>query len=652
MSLIANRSVRAFFPIDPNPPPPPPSPPNPNITYINNGVDNNFRDEYQIFNNVSVENPVLLNDLYSTRNRNPIPPGTLLNEVFFQEKYVSGRQSCISYRDTSLSISGVVNFYFWLFPFYSQTSNQPITVFTKGLGNNPGEYTCQINTSRRLVFSYRTQNSIVSILSNSIIPEKKLTYVTIIKTTSTVAIYLNSIRDSIISSNSAANITNNPFIIGSGYNGLNYNGVIDNLIITTVTDDPLTPMNIYYNIPPLSLQIFFQNGLITYISDPKLLNNLDTTKYICNLLENFANGFYFDKTVNKYYYFVGYKSYTAGLSNLYLKYKTLYVNNTSFSRLNISYKYLTNARLKDINYANDYYLSMNGEIYYFRDGEAFTINPNTGVLTPINVNNNIANYIISSIEDIVCYRFAFQKYLFYTFVCNFYDNDCDELNNVVNKINNFVIGGTNSVVEFAYQMKAGPVTSYNNIRNIDNYQGITMEKYISPSDNYNIIPIENIPDKLVQNESLIVKQILPIQSYNGDNSSYIHIFDNGFVPIINQPLTVLPNRCPKFLDEIPIYFKLDDNMNICDYLGQSAKPGSLVYTYLKPELSPGFYIISAITSTKICLIINEKETRLTENIQQYIVIHKSNKPIEISAYFNYVGITQVFMLRISPYHSL
>lgn len=600
--------------------------------------------KYNEINNRSCEssNSSFLNGNYVTKNINPLPLSMLNTINFICPRYSSSIKKGIIYQDINIILKKYIFISFWIYPIYSSQNLKPISILTKSDSGSYGDYTIQLGTDKKILFGY-TVNGLNTVLkTNSIIKEKTLTFVAIIKNMSTLYIYLNNRFDSQIYTRVDPVQTNNPLMIGIGYNTNDFNGYLNNLTISDNITDLTNIITFFFKCKPIDYYLSFLNGIITY-NGYNLTNNINEVqpksindaKFLCELLENFCNGFC--KTNNKYLFFNNneYNDIVVDNSTIYEKMNVLSVANIDFVSMKISLEKENNISLTQTHLLNGYYNSFTEEPYYFINGELFEYNPSLNSYTLVKIDLSSCINLLFIINDINVVEFINNKFIYYS---SYVVDNSNTTNTVLRKKPNYIMGQNNSYINFCGQINTGSYI-FNNESKSNPFKNLYDEDTpTSTIDNKTNIPyikvLENdLGINTVSNHSS-VKKVSYLYAYNTNNLNI-----SG---LLNVPGEYFINTMPKITNKIEIDFNLTEECDIIDFLLRNhVSVGRLIIiNYTKPLIN-GIYNFSIITSAIVKIQIENKEFSVNSMIPQHILFHQTNEICNIELSFYYQKINQV-----------
>jgi hypothetical protein len=632
---------------DINPDPTPNVPVEPNGSNCCGVIYNRINDKI-----VSSESANLLNGIYVSENTNPIPDTLTTMNVLNLKRYSSGTVNNLAITDNKLSLTNEVYIYFWLYVIYTNSFVKPITILTKGSSTSYGEYTIQILPNRTLSFYYTLNGTMNKISSFSQIPERSLTFISIIKKNNSVAIYLNNKPDNTQQLSDRSSPTTNPLLIGNGYNCIPLTGFIDNLMISTYPLDGIGLISKYYEYNPNSILYQFSNGVITYNGYQAISNiqgvqpiNIETAKLICTQLENYCQGFSLDRDNNYLYYF----TYQYGITNtggdLYEKVNTLNLANNFFTKLKINTQKTIDISFEEETTIDGYIKGYNGEVLFFIDGilyEYDTAN-NNYVISPLD--DFKAYYVLSSVSHLLAYKKnSFGNYQYFSFIKENNESVSGLNNIVVKKILRYTIGGMNTIVDLSGMSNAGTNHFQSDIQylSIDN----TLLKNIQPDDTR----LQKSKDEIVINKSVTrfdtnrnTSQLKAPLSRDLDTDSNIYIYlGQNILPLINKPSNIFVNNFPVLDKTIPFYMEFDKEMDIIQYLiMNNVVLNTQVILISKINTEPGLFNMSIISNSQTTLSIGNRDYQINNTIPEHIVFHNSNNQLCIEIKLCYNKLNQV-----------
>jgi len=648
-------------------PPVPPFPPGPPINPINSTINDTTGVIYNKIANkiVNIDTANLLNGIYVSKNTNSIPLNFTAQNILNINRYVSGTSQNLAINDNALAITTNLNIYFWLYIVYNGNLTRPVTILTKGTNSSFGEFTVQILPSRVLSFFYTNNGIMYTLRSQAAVPEHTLIYVSIIKTAESVGIYFNNRAENIQRMLGVATATNNPLLIGDGYNSSPFNGFIDNLIISN-NSNGASFINTYFSYVPTSIFYQFTNGSITYNGFNVLSNingiqpiNLDSAKFICTQLENFTNGFSLSNN-NQYLYYI---NYNVGVTNnggvIYEKINTLNMANNTFTKLILEFHISKNVSFDETILIDGYIKAYTGEVFYFIDGVLYEFDIQRGIFSVVNLTEIQAYNLLSIIIPIIGYRFSFGRYQYFSNVINMKENN-PGLNNIfVRKLSNYLIGGISTIVNLSGQSNAGSFRFYSDIQylNLDTNRFRSIEEVtdknellINKTVIMNSITHENNNNEIFLNKRLGISSDNNTENVNMvrgitdnfiENNIYVYIGQN-ILGLINNPSDVFVNNLPTLDITIPFYFGFDKEVDIIETLLPINIPlNRLIVVNSSIAVVPRLYNFSIISNTQTKLIINNKEFKINCNTPQHIVFHCSKNVIDIEIEFYYNKLNQI-----------
>ena len=662
MSVISYRPVvvsgnidhdlRAIIIIPNTDPPVPPVPPIPTFSSGGGGSCCN-EPVYDIINGRILEGAKLLNGTYVSKNQNP-PPNLLdsLN-ILSLERYASGTQSSISVLDNKLAIVGSLNILFWMYPLTTTSLNKPISIFTKGSLNSFGEYTCQIATDRRLQFSYTYSNGLnFTMKTIQQILEKTLTFVSIVKTQNIVYIYINGKLDSQQSITTQPAATNNPLLIGTGYNTNNFEGYLDNFIINT-SSDWSGQISKYFSYFPNDFLYQFINGKITFNGYNYFFSNtliqptsIENAKSICSQLENYTNGFTYNSINNDYIFYSSFESLSPsnilGVPIIYNKIDVLTVSYNIFTRLRIYSETVTNTNINDPILMNGFVRAFTGETFYFINGEAYEYDTISNVYTLIPMNANKGAYLLLAISECIGYEVFGGRYKFYTYASGYASNNGTFQNILIKKLLRFTLGSINTVVDYSGISEAGTWTFYSTLKYLNIGNQPIVRHYESPkaTDVKSEIIKENILTPIASDSTDKISRNL---SYRTEISSIVYVYEGiNLMPNMNRMSDFYVNQIPTLNKHYNISVDIDKEFDIIDNLIlNKVQYDQFIIIDLELDIAPGIYNISFAANSLISLNVSGRDYKINSNIPQHVVIHKGKKILEIQIQLYWQRINQI-----------
>jgi len=634
------------------PPPVPPIPPNPPINPINGTLNDTSGVIYNKISNKIIDNTSnLLNGLYVTKNINTIPENLITQNILNINRFTSGTINNLAITDSGVSLTTNINIYFWVYVIYNGNLTRPMTILTKGNSQNYGEYTIQILPNRLLSFFYTNNGVMYNLRSVSTIQERTLTLVSIIKTQESVGIYFNNRSETVQRMLGISTATNNPLLIGSGYNSVPLNGFIDNLMINNMNNgDALIP--VFFSYTPTSIVYQFSNGILTYNGFNVLSNisgtqpiNIESAKFISTQLENFTNGFSLSNG-NQYIFYINYINTIPNDGGaIFEKINTLNMANNIFTKLLIDYEISKNVSFEEFTLINGYIKAYTGEIFYFIDGIIYEFNVSRNVFVISNLTELQAFNILSIITSIISFRFLFDRYQFYSSVTNVKENNPGLINTYVKKICNYIIGGINSIIDLDGHSNAGTYRFNSNVQYFNTFN-TTVRNIEENKSNEIFINNALVFHPLVEKDNSILKRTLlenttisdPIED---NNSIYVYIGKN-ILSLMNTSTDIFVDNLPSLDLSIPFQIVLDTEVDIIDTLMSVNIPmNRQIVIQSRVHVSPRLFNFSIVSNTYTKILINNKEYVVNTNSPKHIVFHCSNKIIDIEIQIYYDKINQV-----------
>ena len=639
----------------PNINPDPPTPIMPTTTTNDNNISGVI---YNRINNsiISSDTANLLNGLYVSENTNSIPDSLTAMNLLNLKRYSSGIVNNLTINDNKLSLTTELYIYFWIYVIYSNSFVKPITVLTKGSITSYGEYTIQILPNRTLSFYY-TLNGVMNVVrSVSQIPERSLIFISIIKKNNTVSIFLNNKTDNTQQLLGVSSPTNNPLLIGNGYNCIPLTGFIDNLMISTYPLDGTGLVSKYYAYTPNSILYQFSNGVITYNGYHAISHipgvqptNIETAKLICTQLENYCQGFSLDNNNNYLYYFTYQTVIQNSGGTIYDKITTLNMANNFFTKLKINTQQSLNIAFNESTVIEGYIKGYNGEVFFFIDGIVYEYDTINNNYVMVQIDDFKAYYILSSISQVLAYKKnSFGIYQYYS-VINENTNVISGLNNIiVKKILHYTIGGINTIVDLSGMGNAGTMNFQSDIQylSIDTTAMKTIqETQIKPKGNDEIL-IDKTSVCFNNNRNTSQLKTPLLRNLDTESNIYIYLGQN-ILPLINKPSNLFVNNFPVLEKTIPFYMEFDKEIDIIQYLIiNNVSLNSQVILSSKINADSGLFNMSIISNSQTTLSIGNRDYIINNTIPEHIVFHSSNSQlfIEIKLYYNKLNQVSKFIV--------
>ena len=586
-------------------------------------------------------NSQLLNGVYVSKNRNALPLSILNTTNFFCARYSSSIANGVVFQNNNLSLNSNLFINFWIYPIYSAQILKPICILTKGDNKSFGEYTILISVDKKLQFAF-TSNGISTILkTNNIINEKKLTFISIIKTISNVSIYVNNIRDTQLSFQVNPLKSDNPLLIGVGYNTSNLNGYIDNLTISDNINDTTNMMSIFYNYKPTDHYFIFEKGILMYngYNYSKNINyaapiTIYDAKFFCEILENYCNGLCYNGKSYLYYSYYIDDNLVNKDCYVYEKASILTIASNDFVSIKIELEKQKNISLSQKYLLNGYYKSFTEEIYYFVNGELYQYNQNASMYQLVLMDLATAANLILIVNDIVLLEIINNKFLYYSgYVI---ESEYETTNTILKKKAQYNFGQNNSIIDFIGEVKIGAfnlsnttnITPFKSIENTFINSNITSNESTIPVSKELSININN----LTNNTSNIIPSYL--YAYDGLNTNItglLHTSGEYFIKTI-----------PKLSNKLQVDFKLNLENDLIDLLlrNQITIGKQIIINYNK-SLDIGLYNFSIITSSLIKIKIANRDYSINSMVPQHILFHNTSEICNIELTFYYQKINQV-----------
>ena len=613
--------------------------------FINNKGNSSVLIKYNEITNRSSESSgsSFLNGVYVTKNINPLPLSMLNTTNFICTRYSSSIKNGIIYQDIKVSLKTYIFISFWIYPIYSSQNLKPMSIITKADNQSYGDYTIQLGIDNRLLFAYTVNGLNIVIKTNSVINEKTLTFVAIIKNMTSLYIYINNIYDSQVYAPVEPLQTNNPLMIGIGYNTNDFNGYIDNLTISDNITDLTNVITFFYKCKPIEYYFSFKNGIITFngynhtnninVVEPKSVND---AKFLCELLENYCNGFC--NTNNKYLFYNHNENSDTIVANsiIYQKMNVMSVANIDFVSIIISLEKEKNMSLSQSYLLNGYYKSFTEETYYFANGELLQYNPSLNSYTSVALDINSSINLLFIINDVNVVEIINNKFIYYSSYV--IDNSNTVSNSILRKKPNCTFGQNNSFINFYGHINMGSYifsreANSNPFRNVDDDEDITS----NIADNKSNIPYIKVLDSdlatntVSNNTNVITSYLYAYDTNNLNISGLLGVSGDFFI-----------NSMPKITNKIQIDFNLMEECDIIDFmLRNHVSVGRLVIINFSKPLLSGIYNFSIITSSIIKIKIANKEYSVNSMVPQHILFHNTTDICNIELTFYYQKINQV-----------
>jgi len=590
---------------------------------------------------INTETAILLNRQFVSQNTNSIPDSLTSQNVLNIKRYASGTTTDLSFTGNKLSLITDVYIYFWVYVIYTNYT-KPITILTKGTGNNFGEYTVQILPNKTVSFLFSVNNTMYSIKTNTIIPERTPVFVSIIKKVNNISIYLNNKLDVSSNQSGVATATTNPLLIGYGNNSNLFTGYLDNLMISTFPMDGVALIDKYFSYVPNSLYFEFSNGVLTYngynvaigITTPAPPNN-ETATLICTLLDNYSNGYSLDG--NKYIYYMSYQSKLSNQTGeINEKYSTLILANNIFTRLKINCVISYNVSFEESVPLDGYIKTFAGEVFYFKEGVVHEYDINSNALVASQITQAQADYLLISIPLVNTYRLAFGLFSFYKYVKESKAVSAIQ-NKVVQKIKYYTMGGINTLIDYDGLCINGTATFFNTSDTLNIADSL---KNIAGA------PLASLPatKEVVINEAASAYAD-PIKTssasmFNHSNAIYIYTGQN-VIPLINKSSNIFVDNLPVLEKSIPIFIEFNKDIDLMSYIfSNNITLNRHVFLSCKLDAEPGIYNISIISNTHSIITISGQSYQINTNAPEHILFHNTDSQITIDLKFYYQKLNQ------------
>jgi hypothetical protein len=612
----------------------------PQSVSLNNGNSVLVTKYIEISNRSSeASNSLLLDGVFVTKNRNPLPLSILNTTNFYCSRYSSAISKGIVFQNNNLSLNSNLFINFWIYPIYSVQILKPISILTKGDSKSFGEYTVQITVDKKLQFGFSANGINTVLKTNNIIHEKKLTFVSIVKTISKISIFLNNIADNQMTFQVNPLQSSNPLLIGIGYNTTDLNGYIDNLTISDNVNDTLNMIYLFYTYQPIDYYFTFQKGLITFngYNYTKNINSVTPNgiydaKFFCELLDNYCNGIC--NSSNKYLYYSSFEDNSVNVNNsiIYEKASIFTIANHDFVSIKMDIDNQKNISLSQKYLLNGYYKSFTEEIYYFVNGELYQYNQYNNMYSLVSLDMNTAVNLMNIINDICVLELINNKFIYYSSYV--LDDSNQAINDIFRKKSQYNFGQNNSIINFIGEVKLGSFNSINT-------------ETINPFKNLdNIVDNNTVESNTIKN-SPISKEFADIITNNISNvmTSYLYAYDTNNINIsglLNTSGDFFINKLPKLTNKLQVDFKLNDETDLIDLLlrNQISIGKQVIINYFKP-LDIGIYNFSIITSSIIKIKMANKEYSINSMIPQHILFHNTSEICNIELTFFYQKINQI-----------
>lgn len=673
--------INPIEPPQPPQPPTPPTPPTPNQNvYSSVG---NFITQSSFNRSSNYPSPNLLHGTYTTRNINPLNNDVISNAVLYLPRFTSGITKNIVYTKsliTNGSLSLVENYsiHFWIFPMTLSNMSNSINLITKGDSsmNSYGEYTVQIAVDGRIFVGFTSNSSNIILRSNRQLLSSQATFVSIIKSMSSMIIYLNNVLDNQMTLTSVPTPTTNPVVIGSQL----LNGYIDNIIISTSIDNKFKTL--IYSYVPTTYVFTFDSGKITYNGynivnkiNVVLPTNNTNAKFFNYLLENHSNGF-IEQSNNTFVYFSfptkNITLTTNASGNIYNKINVSRIGTFDFVNLAIDLVETNDIQFKTYSLMDGYYSNFNGETYFFTSGIVYEYDNATNSIIAAALTREKVNYILLSITAALAVRYSSPNtYIFYSYFKDILPESTSiQAHSVfIQKVSHFTIGNSCSLTDIVGNVNIGTFNftcetnpkilekQYSSERSLREestniYRNI-FQNHSSNSPNLQNTPLTPIDDIDIVEPSNVLKMTPNIDaaSYatfpvNSNNKIYIYN-TNGMdlLAITNTFSSNFVNTIPVLENSSTFDFKIGTEMDLIDVLFKTnAQLSSYIVFNMNNNLPPGMYQLSIMSNTPIKIILNGKESLVNSLVPQHMVFHHNGNLLSLEIQFFYRRVTQITKL--------
>ena len=680
-------------PIEPPQPPEPPVPPTPPIPIVIIPTQNvysslgNFITQSSFNRSSNNPSPNLLHGTYTTRNINPLNNDVISNAILYLPRFTSGLTKNIVYTKsliTNGSLSLVENYsiHFWIFPMTLSNMSNSINLITKGNSamNSYGEYTVQIAVDGRIFVGFTSNSSNIILRSNRQLLSSQATFVSIVKTMSSIIIYLNNVLDNQMNLTSVPTPTTNPVVIGSQL----LNGYIDNIIISTLVDSNFRKQQ--YSYIPTTYVFMFDSGKITYngynivnkINVVLPINNTNA-KFFNYLLENHSNGF-MEQSNNTFLYFsFPTKNITLTTNEsgyIYNKINVSRIGSFDFVNLAIDLVETNDIQFKTYSLMDGYYSNFNGETYFFSSGMVYDYdNATNSIITSVLTREKV-NYILLSITAALAVRYSSPNtYIFYSYFKDIFLPEPSSIQThsvFIQKVSHFTIGNSCSITDIVGNVNIGTFNftcetnlkilekQYSSERSLkeettDMYRNIfqnhssnnqILQNTLTHIDNIDIVDIAEPLNVLKMTPNIDASYAtFPIQSNNK-----IYVYNTNGMDLLAITNTFSSN----FVSTIPVLensstfdFKIGTEMDLIDVLFKTtAQLSSYIVFNMSNNLPPGMYQLSIMSNTPIKILLNGKESLVNSLVPQHMVFHHNGNLLCLEIQFFYRRVTQITKLLI------
>lgn len=666
--------INSIVPPVPPQPPQPPQPPTPSQN-VYSSVGNFIT---QSSFNRSSNNPSsnVLHGTYTTRNLNPLTNNVITNAILYLPRFTSGITKNIVYTksvitDGTLSLVENYSIHFWIYPITLSNMTNSINLITKGntSTNSYGEYTVQISVDGRLFVGFTHNSSNIILRSNRPLSTNQSTFVSIVKSLSSMIIYFNTVVDNQVSLSSIPTPTTNPVVIGSPL----LNGYIDNIMIVNSTDVQL--MASLYTYVPTTYVFTFVNGIITYNgynvvnkTNTVLPTNIPNAKFFNYLLENHSNGF-IKQPDNKFIYFsFPTKNSTLTTDNtgsIYNKINLLRIGSFDFVNLNMELIEMNDIQFNTYSLMDGYYSNFNGETYFFSSGMVYEYDSGTNSIIKVVLTREKVNYILLSITAALAVRYSSPNtYTFYSYFKDIYLPEQASIKNhtvFIQKVSHFKIGNSCSITDvvgnanigtFNFNCEVNPQIlekQYSSERSL-------IEETSNISRNIFQMSLPNIQTINDGSSAVVLEPVLGTKTLPNTNESYAmfpNIINDNKVFIYNTHgmdlLAITNTFSSNFVNTVPLLvnssnfdFSIGTEMDLIDILFKTIAPlSSYIVFNVNNPLPPGMYQLSIMSNTPIKIILNGRESLVNSLVPQHMVFHHSGSVMYLEIQFYYRRVTQI-----------
>lgn len=664
-------------PIEPPVPPEPPIPPTPTQNAYSSL--SNFITQSSFNRSSNYPSSNVLHGTYTTRNLNPLTNDVITNAILYLPRFTSGITKNIVYTKSlitegTLSLVEKYSIHFWIYPITLSNMSNSVNLITKGNSaiNSYGEYTIQIGVDGRIFVGFTSNSSNIILRSNRPLATNQATFVSIIKSMSSIIIYFNNVIDNQVSLSSIPTPTTNPVVIGSQL----LNGYIDNIIITASTDNKLKSQ--LYSYVPTTYVFTFHNGTITY-NGYNIVNKINlvlpknnpNAKFFNYLLENHSNGF-IEQPDNLFIYFSfptkNTSLITDNTGNIYNKINMLRIGSFDFVNLAIDLIETNDVQYNTYSLMDGYYSNFNGETYYFSSGIMYEYDTNTNSIISAVLTRERVNYILLSITAALAVRYSSQNtYVFYSYFKDMYIPDEETITKhtvFIQKVSHFTIGNSCSITDIVGNVNIGTFNfncetnskvlekQYSSERSLKEtpnmYRNIFQTRLSSISSNpplgqNTLSHIDDVKPSVISNTNESYT-MFPVST----NDNKVFIYNTNGMDLLAITNTFSSN----FVDTIPILtnsstfdFVIGSEMDLIDVLFKTIAPlSSYIVFNMNNTLPIGMYQLSIMSNTPIKIILNGKESLINSLVPQHNVFHHNGNVLCLEIQFYYRRVTQITKL--------